>query len=156
MRAFLILSLFALAFVIQSCTVIQKRDVCERIDEIRVIPFKNERVDDEVYNGILTMGDNAIPCLINQLTSTVPMDDPRKSPRYKHVTTGDVALFILMDISDMEIDDILPGEILAQYKTDGIYAYFNYVEKNPNRKAIQTKVTQWFEANRTSLQSGDE
>ena len=121
-------------------------NLCDRLSEIRVMPFKNEKVDDEVYNGLLRMGSTAIPCLINKLTDTTRMRDPRKTVPYSYLTVGDVAFFVILDISGESIERFLPERIWREYEEQGIYAYFRFVENPKNRKLLQDSLLSWFSA----------
>jgi hypothetical protein len=121
-------------------------NLCDRLSEIREMPFKNEKVDDEVYNGLLKMGSTAIPCLINKLTDTTRMRDPRKTVPYSYLTVGDVAFFVILDISGEPIERFLPERIWKEYEEQGIYAYFRFVENSENRKLLQDNLLNWFSA----------
>ena len=78
-----------------SCTSSEMdQNYCDRLAEIKTMPLKGEPVEDEVYNGLMKMGDSAIPCLIDQLTNATKTPDPRRTPIYSETTVGDVALFV--------------------------------------------------------------
>jgi hypothetical protein len=113
---------------------------CERVHEIRSLPFRGEKVDDAVYNGLRDLGEKAVPCLIEQVASTKSIPDPRKAPPYEGITVGDVALFVLFDIKGLSFGDVLPDDVEAKMKEQGVYAYFAYVEDPRNRKAIQERL----------------
>lgn len=147
-RYFIIISFFIVFF---GCGTVQKsfsdqsvHTLCNRIDEIKVIPFKGEYVDDEVYNKIVKIGVPIIPCLIDKMSDTNIMTDPRKAPPYNGITVGDVAFFVLLNITEKRIEYFLPEHIKDEYENQGVYAYFKFIENPKNRDLVQKKVRQWF------------
>lgn|GEM_PF-3058687 len=110
---------------------------CNRVNEIKILPFKGEYVDDEVYNGLINLGKPAARCLVKKIVDNTVMVDPRKTPPYEGITVGDVALFVLLDITKQNLENILPPPVRDEYTKEGIYAYFRFVEKPENRKIIQ-------------------
>lgn len=122
------------------------RKLCERIQDIRVLPFKDERGEDEIYNSIREAGDSAIPCLIDRISDTTIMPDPRQSPHYDQITVGDVAFFVLVGIAGEEENfaNFLPNDIKMKYHEQGVYAYFQFVKAIDNRKMLQENVRQWY------------
>lgn len=119
---------------------------CDRLSEIKEIPFKNEKVEDVVYNGLLEKGKDVIPCLINKLTDTTIMKDPRKAPPYSNITIGDIAFFILLDITNLPFEKFLPENVQIEYKMSGVYAYFKYVNCYENRKLLQNNWLTWLQS----------
>ena len=123
--------------------------LCERLSEIKRMPFHNEKVDDEVYNGLIELKEAAIPCLIDKLTDTTRMTDPRQAPSVSDFRVGDVAFFVLLDIVnvpfDVPFERILPEEVMSKWKDEGVYAYFKYTEKAENRKLLQERWRTWFQ-----------
>ena len=57
------------------------QNLCDRVSEIKIIPFKDERVNDAAYNAFIEAGTSALPCLIAKVTDTRKMRDPRQAPR---------------------------------------------------------------------------
>ena len=114
--------------------------ICSKISEIKVIPFKGERVNDEVYNKLITQSKESVPCLIDQITNNQLMPDPRQMPPYNGVTIGDVALFVLMDIKGIAIEKLLSDELRQEFSKNGMYTYFEYVADSENRLLIQEEV----------------
>lgn len=114
------------------------------------MPFKGEPVEDEVYNGLMKMGDSAISCLIDQLTNATKTPDPRRSPIYSETTVGDVALFVLLDITKVPVEDVFPKEIMDKWEVKGIYAYFAFVENEANRRIIQDRWRIWYRKHKAS------
>lgn len=40
--------------------------LCQRLLEMKTMPFKGEPIDDEVYNGLIALKEAAVPCLIGK------------------------------------------------------------------------------------------
>ncbi|MCA1565770.1 MAG: hypothetical protein LC803_09060 [Acidobacteria bacterium] len=121
------------------------RKACDRITEIKMLPFKDEPVNDPVYNELTATGEKAIPCLIEKVTDTTPMADPRMSPmRYSDLRVGDVALFVLGDVAGLDFYKFLPAQVQEKVPVDGVYAYFEYVEKPEHREEIQNALKKWY------------
>jgi hypothetical protein len=111
------------------------------------IPHKKDvYVKDPIYNGLMKMGEKAIPCLIDKLTDKTPMPDPRQAPT-ANVSVGDVAFFMLWDITERPIEESLPPDIRETYKAEGIWAYLKYVENDNNRMDLQENWREWCELN---------
>ena len=135
----------SLSFLLLACVSMSGDTLCDRIGEIRTLPFRGEQVDDDVFNAFLEHGRNAIPCLIVAITDTNPMPDPRKAPKYDDVVVGDVAVFVLLEITGKPIQEMLPAEISAEFSAKGVYAFFRYVQDPKKREIIQGIWKQWWE-----------
>lgn len=130
---------FAILFSCCNC-IAEDNDICSKVSEIKTLPFKREHIDDNAYNTLIEKGDESVKCLVEQITNTQLMPDPRQAPPYSGTTVGDIALFVLVDIEDISIEEILPKELKEDFKHSGIYTYFSYVKKTSNRKLIQKNV----------------
>lgn len=120
---------------------------CQNLHELKKMPHKKGvRVKDPIYNGLMKMGEKAIPCLIDKLTDKTPMPDPRQAPK-ANVLVGDVAFFMLWDITERPIEESLPPAIRKTYKTEGIWAYIKYVENDKNRIVLQKNWQEWCKLN---------
>lgn len=117
--------------------------LCDKLNEIKIIPFKGEHVDDEVYNQLLAKGDKSIKCLIEKSVDTTPMKDPRQAMPYEGFVVGDIAFFIFLDLTNTKLQDYLPGDVSDEYKSEGVYAYFKYVEKRSHRNDLKMKMAKW-------------
>lgn len=124
-------------------------DLCEHVRKIKKLPFKDEVVDDPSYNALANAGRAAIPCLISMITDTRRMPDPRQSYRYGDVRAGDVAYFMLMHIANRDFRELLPARVQKNYKTQGIYAYFEFVEKYRNRVWLRRRLQKWYQRERS-------
>lgn len=119
--------------------------LCKRLSEIKNMPFKREKVSDEVYSGLAELNEAAIPCLIEKLTDTTRMPDPRHEPTFSDFfTVGDAAFFTLIRLVDVPFEKVLPDEVMSKWKERGLYAYFEYVQKDENRKKLQIKWRTWY------------
>ena len=112
---------------------------CERLDEMKLMAFKPDvPVDDEIYNGLIGQGQEAVECLLERVMNTHPMPDPRQAPPYGGFTVGDAALFLLLEICRISsIEQFLPEPYRSQWENQGIYAYFAYVSEGvANRQQL--------------------
>ena len=169
-RTFFSLSCCLLVFYLTGCTVEQQRidvertshisesvrisnipindesradmSLCKRLDEIKKLPNRDPNDSDPIYEAILKNGNDAIQCLIEEITNELPMSDPRGGPVWQHYKVGDTAIFVLVRIigNDDLLQEMLPLEYRDEWKTNGIYAYFNYVSETQNRRQLQ----QWW------------
>ena len=120
--------------------------LCSRLSELQRIPFeKGAKADDPVYDGLMSYGQDAIPCLIKEISNTAPAIDPRESPHVRDYVIGDSAVFLLSRITGEPIVEMLPKNIADQWADRGIYAYFDFVSRLENRKTIQKWWEKWFE-----------
>jgi hypothetical protein len=80
------------------------------------------------------------------------MKDPREAPVWRHYAVGDTAVFILLRVVTKDDNQeweklflkMLPPESQEEWKTNGIYAYFNYVSESKNRKSLQIWWKNWL------------
>jgi hypothetical protein len=121
--------------------------LCSRISQIKVLPLKGERGEDPIYDAFKEAGEFALPCLIEKVTDTTEMRDPRPEPRYPGITTkvGDIAYFVLVDITKLDFTEALPPDVQQEYKEEGVYAYFKYVQTNEHRKTLQANLYKWYQ-----------
>jgi hypothetical protein len=120
--------------------------LCERLPEIRSLPLKGEGRD-EVYLELMQAGDTVVPCLIDRITDTTPMPDPRMAPQYAGTAVGDVAVFMLVRITGTEFQALLPQDVQADYSARGVYAYFDYVAHPEHRTELQREWRAWWTIN---------
>lgn len=119
--------------------------LCQRLLEMKTMPFKGEAIDDEVYNGLIALKDAAVPCLIGKITDFTRMNDPRQAPVYRDFRVGDAAFFVLLDITKVPFEEMLPAEVRSEMEDEGVYAYFEYIKKDENRKTPQAKWQAWHD-----------
>ena len=114
--------------------------LCNKLSELKRMPYKDNVADDYIYDGLVKKGKEAIPCLVEKITDLTIMADPREAPHILDFRVGDTAVFMLHRITKEPLQSILPKEVAKQWETEGVYAYFSYVEKPQHRKKIQ----QWW------------
>ena len=113
------------------------RGHCTRLAELRVIPFRRGETDDEVYLALMKEGRGAVTCLVERITDTTEMKDPREAPPVYFVV-GDAAVMMLTEITGISIKECLPEEFASKWRDKGIYSYFSYVWKSKsNRQELQ-------------------
>jgi hypothetical protein len=120
---------------------------CNVISEIKVLPHKDEAAEDEAYIHLLRAGREAFACLVDRITDTTPMPDPRKAPKYADTRVGDVAHFILANLTGVPFDEFFPEEVKARYRVDGVYAFFEFVANPLNRAILQERWRSWLAEN---------
>jgi hypothetical protein len=140
-KAFILSLIFVAAFQQANA-----QNLCDRVSEIKILPFKDEHVDDPAYNTLIEASELALPCLIAKVTDTRKMRDPRQAPGYAGIETrvGDVAYFMLVRIAKFDFIEMFPVKVQERYKTDGVYAYFKFVQKKHNRGWLRRKLNQWY------------
>ena len=118
--------------------------ICDQVRQIKTLPFKGEEGVDDSYDALIKAGDSLIPCLIDKITDTTPMPDPRQTPKFPDVRVGDVAYFVLVDVAKIDFIEPFPANVREAYKQEGVYAYFRFVEKPANRKILQDSLRTWY------------
>jgi hypothetical protein len=97
---------------------------------------------------IFISGNKVVPCLIDRVTDATKMRDPRQEPGFLDVEIriGDIAYFLLTDITKIDFTESLPPQFQSEYKHEGVYAYFRYVKKAENRRKLQERLRAWYES----------
>lgn len=128
--------------------------LCDRLADIKVIPTFEPTPTDPIYEALVAKGDDAIPCLIDNITDKREVPDPRYSvPIWQHYAVGDTAVFILIEIVDPDPNsealykEMIPPTYRKEWETNGMYAYFNYVSTARNRKELQRWWKSWIKQN---------
>jgi hypothetical protein len=127
-------------------------ELCDRLSEIELLPYKDPNETDPIYEALVAKGAQAYPCLVEKITDKKRMPDPRQAPHWQHYAVGDTAVFILVRIIGGDDDllqekllkEMLPPPYREEWKTNGIYAYFNYVSEPKNRKELQKWWKNWL------------
>ena len=122
---------------------------CENLKNIKILPHKDEAVDDPAYNALLNAGDKATPCLISKITDTTEMVDPRQAPKVQGVRVGDVAYFLLVEFNKLDFVELLPLDVKEKYARDGVYGYFELIDEGNNRQELQDAAYKWYERKRS-------
>lgn len=130
--------------------------MCERLADIKKLPGKDPNDTDPIYEALILKGKSAFPCLIAKITDTTLTEDPRQAPKWREYAVGDTSVFVLARIVGRDDDDqeeslltkMLPPKYQEEWKTNGVYAYFNYVAEPKNRKELQDWWKKWLNDNR--------
>jgi hypothetical protein len=118
--------------------------LCKRVAEIKELPMKGYPGVDAAYDAIVGAGETVVPCLVEKITDTTPMRDPRCPPFSNRTTVGDVAYFVLTDITKLDFIELLPADIQRKYKTEGAYVYHDYIDRKGARGQLRSRVRQWW------------
>jgi|SRR5215203_2966204 len=145
----LILLLSSYSIVAQGTSEAPRR-LCKKVSGIKQIPHeRDEKGVDVVYDEIRSAGAALIPCLIDQITDTTITHDPRCPHITDETKIGDVSYFLLVDLLGIDFTQYFPDEVKAKFKTDGVYAYHEYIEKRGARAELQRKLRRhWHSAQR--------
>jgi hypothetical protein len=126
--------------------------LCYRLAQLKNIPYDSSKpAGDPVYDELIAAGKQAIPCLIDKITDTSIIPDPREGdPVITDFRVGDAAVFMLMIITGVEAhpEKMLPPRYAKLWKEEGIYSYFSYVEKPSNRRQLQVWWRNWVKNSR--------
>lgn len=130
-------------------------ELCDRLISIDTMPSRDPNITDPIYESLIAKGGEAVPCLVEKISDTTAMPDPRYSvPHWQHFKAGDAAVIILLDIVTKDdqaweklMTESLPPKYAEEWETNGIYAYFNYVSEPKNRRKLQEWWKNWLKEN---------
>ena len=126
--------------------------LCKRVSEIKELPRDwGEKGVDKTYDEIVAAGEAVVPCLIQNITITKVMRDPRCPTISTATTIGDVSYFILVDLLHLKFTELLPAKTQDDFKTNGVYAYHEYIDQRGSRKELQQKLRNWFAEHKGKL-----
>lgn len=120
------------------------KSLCDQVAQIKRLPHYDERGVDIVYDTMAEADEAVIPCLIEKITDTKIMPDPRCPVIYTETKVGDVAYFVLVSLTKIGFTELFPAEVKKKYKTNGVYSYHEYIESKGKRKELQTKFQEWY------------
>jgi hypothetical protein len=138
----------------QPSTPTAESHLCDRLADVRHVPFDNEHVEDAIYNQIMSHKHAVVPCLVEQITNETRMADPRSEPVESNFRVGDLAFFLLVDITNVPFEQMLPDDVRARLRDEGVYAYFGYVSVPGNRAALQQEWKAWLAAHASEWSPG--
>jgi hypothetical protein len=124
--------------------------LCNKLREIKTIPYDpSEKTGDPVHDGLMTAGLKAVPCLVERITDTEKTENAYVIPEAPNFRVGDAAVFMLIAITGQSWvpSEMFPPKYAEMFKTEGMYAYFAYVEKPENRKKFQNWWKNWMRDN---------
>ncbi|MBK8464462.1 MAG: hypothetical protein IPL32_01400 [Chloracidobacterium sp.] len=143
--SFLILLLFVGGTAQTSSASKEITKLCKRVKDIKQLPHdRGEKGVDSVYDQIFAAGESLTPCLIENITNTRIMKDPRCPTVSKATTVGDVSYFLLVRIEGFDFTKFLPTDIQEKYKTNGVYAYHEYIDRLGARTELREKLRVWY------------
>ena len=142
----LVFGLFAADAFSQSQNVALRNStaLCRRVAEIKVFPFKHESGVDAAYDALIEAGETVVPCLIDKITDTEVMPDPRCPHVSDKTKIGDTAYFVLVDILKIDFMELFPVAVQKKFNTEGVYAYHEFIERKGKRKQLQSKLREWY------------
>lgn len=129
---------------------IATEELCARLREIESIPDDRfEKTGDPIYDGLMARGTDAVPCLVDKITDTEKIGNPEVMPEAPDLRVGDAAVFMLMAITGQswKPSEMFPAKYAEKFKSQGMYAYFAYMQKPENRKKFQGWWRHWMEEN---------
>jgi hypothetical protein len=139
--------ILALGVLVTLVSIANANDVCDsHLSRIKLIPFEGNAGVDAHYDALKAAGRSAVPCLIENITNARPKPDPRSIPHWGTVVTtvGDTAVFMLEEITGVEIIRMLPAKYQRLYKEIGVYAEEEYLHDGHNhRRILQRKLRRW-------------
>lgn len=128
----------------QTVSLREAKALCNRVAEIKELTDKVESGVDATYDELKKAGEAVVPCLIEKITDTTVMRDPRCPTISGATKIGDVAYFVLVQITKIDFIELLPADVQKKYKTTGVYAYHDYIERKGSRKELQLKLREWY------------
>lgn len=134
----------------QTATLRNANALCNRVAKIKQLPHYDESGVDANYDALAKAGESIIPCLIEKITDTKIMRDPRCPTISTETKVGDVAYFVLVRITKIGFIELFPADVREKYKTEGVYAYHDYIERKGKRKELQSKLREWYQKRQTA------
>lgn len=125
--------------------------LCNSISRIKQLPQNDENGVDAVFDRLAKAGEAVVPCLIEKVADTKIMSDPRCPTISTETKVGDVAYFVLVRITQIGFTELFPADVQEKYKTEGVYAYHEYIEQKGKRKELQSKLREWYKKRQNAL-----
>lgn len=125
----------------EGATKSQKSDVCDLIMQVKAVPFRpGEKGFDRNYDRLFdssVASDKLVECI----TDTRLMADPRMVPdKVNNFRVGDAAYMIFVDKSRLAFEDFFPESVRQKVKREGARYYFEWVNQPNNREALKKAV----------------
>lgn len=134
--------LLVLVLALVGCSATSVEKDCDNLLRIESIPMKATYAEILKTQNVQDSKD-LDACLADRITDAVVVADPREAPPVQSYMMGDTAFFLLVMKHGWKIEDMIAGPYSSRWKERGIYAYFEYVNVEGNRHALQERV---FEA----------
>ena len=100
-------------------------------------------VSDDTYDALMNLGAYSVPCLVQQLTNTHWMPDPRTEPLLGVPLVGDVAYMVLGDKGVPDFIATLAHKNPNELRMDD---YFLWPSVGNHRQLLQNAVRAWLSA----------
>lgn len=104
-------------------------------------PPQEPMITDDVYDALLQLGPYSVGCLVDKLTDSRWMPDPRSEPLLGVPVVGDVAYIAL---GDKGVPDMLPRLAHKKPNEMGMEDYFLWPRIGDHRQRLQNAVRQWL------------
>lgn len=140
----LVFGLFAANAFSQKVALRDAAVLCNRVAKIKELPHYDESGVDKVYDALAKAGDSVVPCLIEKITDTKVTRDPNCPRMSAETKVGDVAYFVLVRITKIGFIELFPADVQEKYKTEGTYAYYDYIEREGSRRELQARLREWY------------
>ena len=86
--------------------------LCKDVNKIKEFPRDwGQRGVDTTYDSIIDGGEAVVPCLIDNITNTKVMRDPRCPTISTATTIGDVSYYVPVDMLKLSFTEFLPEDI---------------------------------------------
>lgn len=137
-----------LVVLVTLVSIADAKNICDlHLSDIKVIPFKGNAGVDPHYDALKAAGESALPCLITNITNTRSKPDPRSIPRWGTIrtTVGDTAVYMLAEITGVDMIKMLPRRYRNLSEDIGIYARDVYLHDRRNhRRDLQRNLRRWY------------
>jgi hypothetical protein len=131
-------------FVFAASTI--QANVCdEHLLRINYIPFEGESGVDAHYDALMAARRSAVPCLIANVTNTRRVHNPRPIPAGAPTMVGDVAVYLLGEVSGLEPIKLLPRKYRDLYGEMGVVVMDKYLhDRRSNPRTLQRRLWHWY------------
>jgi hypothetical protein len=119
--------------------------MCQQLPNSAAFPLKGNLIGDDVHDTLVELGQYSLPCLIDRITDSTWMPDPRPVPHVGDFRAGDAAFHILCD-KGVDFNLVLPMLDKKAWEAVGVYAYFDWVNKANHRRVLQDLIRRWVSA----------
>jgi hypothetical protein len=120
-------------------------NVCDQhLSQITSIPYELEPGDAH-YRALMAAGRSAVPCLIANVTNTRPIRNPRPIPAGAATMIGDVAVYLLAEVTGLNPIKLLARKYRNDYPQMGVIVMDIYLhDRRSHPRALQRKLWHWY------------
>jgi hypothetical protein len=121
-------------------------NICdEHLSRIKYIPYEGESGVDAHYDAIMAARRSAVPCLIANVTNKRSVRNPRPIPAGAETMVGDVAVYLLAEVTGLEPNKLLPRKYRDLYGEMGVTVMDKYMhDRRSNPRALQRRLWRWY------------